>query len=188
MRPDLLTQLIDVLAALYGDAASARTMATTAGLPLAQIAFDAKASNTWAAILNEAERQGRTLALLDRARNEYPNYAPLQAARQAYDRWVADGRPNGTPPAAATPPPRRSSTIDYARGFAQLRACLQTQAPDQLAALDTLEDRLQRNQRSERIFGATAETKSEHAQVVYALNELALQVCGVSFNEMGSRD
>ncbi|QLQ05909.1 MAG: hypothetical protein HZY76_07455 [Anaerolineae bacterium] len=186
MRPDLLTQLIDVLAALYGDAASARTMATTAGLPLAQIAFDAKASNTWAAILNEAEQQGRTLALLDGAQR-VPQLRPLQAARQAYDRWVADGRPNGTPPAAPHHHPgaaRPSTTREVLPSCAP--AC--TQAPDQLAALDTLEDRFQRNQRSERIFGATPETKSEHAQVVYVLNELALQVCGVSFNEMGSRD
>jgi hypothetical protein len=191
MRSDLLAQLADVLAGLYGDAASARTIATTAGLNLAQIAFDAKATNTWTAILIEAELQGRTSALLDRARDQYPNYARLQQARQAYDDGVAASRPGHTPattPQQASPPPRRSGTIDYKLGFNRLRTCLETNAPDQLIALATLEDRFQRNQRSERVFGATPETKSEHAQVVYALNELALEVCGVSFNEMGSRE
>ncbi len=190
MRSDLLAQLADVLAELYSDPASARTMATTAGLAVTQIAFDAKAINTWTAILTEAELQGRTQTILDKARDQYPNYDRLKAARQAYDSWVAVGRP-GDPPVvtpSVAPPPRHSGTIDYRLGFTRLRACLEEKAPDQVTVLATLEDRFQRNQRSERVFGATPETKSEHAQIVYALNELALEVCGVSFNELGSRE
>ena len=187
MRSDLLTQLVDVLAALYSDAASARTMASTAGLTLGQIAFDARATNTWAAILTEAELQGRTQAILDRAQTQYPNHDRLIVARQAYADWIAAGRP-GNAVTSPPPPPRSSGRIDYKLGFNRLRTCLETNAPDRLTELATFEDRFQRNQRSERVFGATPDTKSEHAQVIFFLNELAMENCATSFNEMCGRE
>lgn len=99
---DLLTQLQKALASLYNDVASARTMATTAGLDLAQIAFDAKAINTWNSILTEAELQGCTLNLLDQAHDQYPTLVELTAARQAYLGWVSAGRPSAAAAASAT--------------------------------------------------------------------------------------
>lgn len=190
MRSDLLAQLASVLSEVYPDTASATRIARDAGLAVTQIAFDAKVINTWTAILIEADLQGRTQVLLDHARNEYSTNDRLKVARQAYDNWVAAGRPGDTPAVtpAVAPPPRRSGTIDYKLGFTRLRTCLEEKAPDQLTVLATLEDRFQRNQRNERVFGATPDTKSEHAQIVYALNELAQEVCGVSFNDMGSRE
>lgn len=187
MRPDLLTQLIDVLAALYGDAASARTMATTAGLPLAQIAFDAKASNTWAAILNEAERRAaRWLSSTGRATST-PTTPPCRRP----GRPMIAGSPTVARMVRRRPRPHHHPGAADHRLHA--RFCPAARLPARAGARSACRtghagDRFQRNQRSERIFGATPETKSEHAQVVYVLNELALQVCGVSFNEMGSRD
>ncbi len=94
IRADILSQLTNVLAHLYSDQASARTLARTAGLDLAHIAFDARAINTWTAILTEAEFEGHTQTLLDQASSEYPNWPELTAARQAYGDWVNAGRPS----------------------------------------------------------------------------------------------
>jgi len=111
IRADILTPLADVLAELYPDQASARALALSAGLKLGQIPFDAKAYNTWVFLLNEAEAQGRTQALLDRAAAQYASYEPLVTAGQAYADWVAAGRPMAEPvyaprkPLRAPPPP-----------------------------------------------------------------------------------
>lgn len=85
---DILTQLADVLAELYNDPASARTMAITAGLRVERIASDAKPLNYWVAILGEAEAYGATQILLDRAVAQYPVHAPLAALHQAYTAWL----------------------------------------------------------------------------------------------------
>ncbi len=94
IRADILSPLANVLAHLYSDQASARRLAQGAGLDLAHIAFDAKAINTWTAILTEAEFEGHTQTLLDQASGEYPNWPELTAARQAYVDWVNAGRPS----------------------------------------------------------------------------------------------
>lgn len=94
IRADILNQLIDVLAELYPDQASARTMAQNAGLNLVQISFDAKASNTWNSVLDEAEKQDRTQNLLNRAQNQYPRHKGLKLACQAYGEWVTAGWPS----------------------------------------------------------------------------------------------
>jgi hypothetical protein len=70
IRADILTQLADVLAELYYDRGSIQTMAATAGLNLALIAFYPKAIDTWVPLLQEAEVHGRTQVILDRARTE----------------------------------------------------------------------------------------------------------------------
>lgn len=92
----ILMQLAEALASLYFDSGRAGMMAALAGLDLAQITFDAKAINTWDSILTEAERQGRTQTLLDRADVEYPVHDELTAAREAYVAWVNAGRPSST--------------------------------------------------------------------------------------------
>jgi formylglycine-generating enzyme required for sulfatase activity len=113
---DLLTPLLKALASLYNDAASLRTMATTAGLDLAQIAFDAKAWNTWNSILTEAERQGHTQTLLDQAHDQYPNLAELTDARQAYLAWVNAGRPSATTPREFARKPYEPETVEVPAG------------------------------------------------------------------------
>lgn len=110
----ILSPLADVLAELYSDQASIRAIALTADLTLGQIPVDLKPSNTWVFLLNEAEAQGCTQPLLDRARQQYPEEKRLYTARQAYDDWVAAGRPVHlrpqplpTPRPSPPPPTRR---------------------------------------------------------------------------------
>ncbi len=92
----ILSPLVDVLAELYPDLASIRALAQTAGLAPGQIPLDPKANNTWVFVLNEAEAQDCTSALLERAQSQYPVEKRLHAASQAYTAWVTAGRP--TPP------------------------------------------------------------------------------------------
>ena len=89
----LLSRLSQVLARLYSDQPSARTRAVSAGLDITRIAFDPVALNTWTDVLRQAEEEGRTSLLLDQVATLYPNYLPLDTARQAYADWVAAGRP-----------------------------------------------------------------------------------------------
>lgn len=95
-RADVLTGLSAALAALYSDQASARRLAASIGLPPEYIPFDARAINTWVAIVREAEVQGRTAQLLVLVKQEYPQQQQLAAACQAYNDWEAAGRPGDT--------------------------------------------------------------------------------------------
>ena len=88
-RAAVLSQLADVFAELYVKQESAMTMAASAGLRLSRISLYAQSLATWHAILEEAETQGRTLELITRASQQYPAYAPLHEASQAYADWVA---------------------------------------------------------------------------------------------------
>ncbi len=93
IRADILTQLADVLAELYYDQGSIHTLVVTGGLKPQRIPVYPRADRTWVFVLEEAEDQGRTQAILDRARSEKPVYEPLRLACQAYAEWVAAGRP-----------------------------------------------------------------------------------------------
>jgi predicted DNA-binding protein len=74
--------------------------------------------------------------------------------------------------------------MDYKRGLAQLRTCLERRVPDKLTEFNTLEERFHKNQRAERLFGSSENTRNEHSQIIYGLNELALEHCGISFNDL----
>lgn len=69
----------NVLAELYRDRASAERLVLDAGIDPATVPWSAKMVDTWHAILEEAEHQGKTHVLLRLAVHEYPNYAPLVA-------------------------------------------------------------------------------------------------------------
>lgn len=100
---------------------------------------------------------------------------------------LVQGAPGGQPPTPPSPtPPSVSSDGDLSvqRGFEALRNCLQAAGGQRLSELATLEDRFQANQRAERLFGGSENTRNQRAQIVFALNELALATCGVSFNEL----
>lgn len=107
IRADILTQLADALAELYPDQGSIRALAVTAGLTLGQIPFDPRASTTWVFVLNEAEAQNCTQALLNRAKTQYPVHKGLAVACQAYTDWVTANHPTDYPkqtrPASVTP-------------------------------------------------------------------------------------
>lgn len=93
MPATILTQLADALSAAYQAPDLATVLATMSGLDVAKIALGPTTYTAWLAILAEAERQGRTEALLQRAWTDYPNLAPLTAAVTEYNTWAAAGRP-----------------------------------------------------------------------------------------------
>jgi hypothetical protein len=74
--------------------------------------------------------------------------------------------------------------MDYELGFRALKDCLSGKGAATLAEAATLEGRFRDNERSEGLFGPSETTRSTRAQVVYALNQLALAHCGQSFNEL----
>jgi hypothetical protein len=74
--------------------------------------------------------------------------------------------------------------MEYKRGFQVLKECLATDDAELQSELATLEERFQKNKRAERLFGSSENTRNEHAQIVFSLNELALKHCGVSFNDL----
>jgi hypothetical protein len=74
--------------------------------------------------------------------------------------------------------------MDTKRGFQALKECLVGADAKLQAELAVLEQRLQKNERAERIYGQSENTRSEWAQIILSLNELALKHCGVSFNDL----
>jgi len=74
--------------------------------------------------------------------------------------------------------------MDIQRGVTQLEVCLKNSAPNRLSEAHTLAARLEKNERAERLFGSSENTRNERSQIIFALNELALDCCSVSFNEL----
>jgi len=97
---------------------------------------------------------------------------------------VSPHRPEPT----VTPPISQSSIggkdMDYERGFHALKECLAGADAELQSELATLEERFWKNERAERIFGSSENTRNERAQIIFSLNELALKHCGVSFNNL----
>jgi hypothetical protein len=78
-----LIRLRELLARLYPTERDARRVAGDAGLNAALIAFDAKAINTWFAILEEARHQGKVEAVVAVALADYPDEEALLLAARA---------------------------------------------------------------------------------------------------------
>lgn len=91
---ELIAQARNVLADLYSDQMGARMLAYSAGLDLRQIAFTGQAYTTWQAILEEAQKQGRLLAILDEALKHYNAHPDLQRVRAA---WTEHERASAEP-------------------------------------------------------------------------------------------
>lgn len=88
--------------------------------------------------------------------------------------------------AEAQPERRRASglsQLSYEKGLHELKRRL---GPEEQGECLTLEARLRENLRRERLFGGTETLRSERAEIIFSLNELALRCCGVSFNELCS--
>ena len=69
-------------------------------------------------------------------------------------------------------------------GLTQLQMCIKRQASGRFSEFDTLDDRINKNERAERIFGSSENTRNERSQIIFALNEMALECCGISFNDL----
>jgi formylglycine-generating enzyme required for sulfatase activity len=94
----VLAALREALAQLYDDAASARRIATDAGVDVTRIELTTHAVNNWQAILSEAAKANQVVALIGVARGEYPANGALQAASVAYQRWLAEQAAVSVPP------------------------------------------------------------------------------------------
>lgn len=77
-----LTNLNYVMASLYPLAEGSYRIVAAAEIPVAQIAFRAKAIDNWFEILNEAESRGRVLQLIDAALKDHPENPLLLQARR----------------------------------------------------------------------------------------------------------
>ncbi len=77
-----------------------------------------------------------------------------------------------------------TNMMDYKLGLSQLKKCLEQNSPDTLAEFNTLAERFQKNERAEHLFGSSENTRNDHSQIIYALNNLALEYCKVSFNDL----
>ena len=97
-----LSNLRSSLAALYPDEATARRVATDAGLDERYIAFDGPAMDVWYAIVREAEKVGKVENICQIALADYGANQVLQAA---YQSWRA------LPPSAPTD--RRALELTY---------------------------------------------------------------------------
>jgi hypothetical protein len=81
-----------------------------------------------------------------------------------------------------------SSALDYEAGLHRLRDRLTEDAPALLPEFYALEARLLGNLRDERLYGSTETRRAERAQVMHALNDLAVRArLGPSFNDLCRR-
>jgi V8-like Glu-specific endopeptidase len=77
-----LTNLRDVLAGLYPTVTESRQVVVQAGLNPLRIAFDPKAVTNWFHILEEAQKHNKVQAIVQVARDEYPENEWLALALQ----------------------------------------------------------------------------------------------------------
>ena len=112
---ELIAQARKVLAELYTDPASARGVAHSAGLPLSQIAFSNQAPSHRQAILEEAQKQGRVLAVLDAALQDYKVHPELPARAG----WAGREKTSVAHPPGSQTIPRELATLRRQLGSAR---------------------------------------------------------------------
>ncbi len=98
-----LDRLVQLLAALYDTEGQARIPAKGAGLDLTRIAFNGSPQVFWDAIITEAQKQDKVLALIDRVRADFPSDTDLQQARADYLTWQQEAAAAPVAPAPAVP-------------------------------------------------------------------------------------
>lgn len=74
--------------------------------------------------------------------------------------------------------------MDYRLGLNLLREYIQQKGSALLVEYATLEERFTKNEKDERLFGISENTRNVRSQIIYALNEMALTHCGVSFTQL----
>ena len=135
--------------------------------------------------------QGKT-SLLQMVRQMVEDAPPTPAAgkynihiEHATSLAIGDGAQVIQSGGTATPPAPAKGAVamNYEQGFAALQAGFAANQK-RLTELATLAERFRENERAERLFGGSQNTRNERSQIVYALNELALTYLGVSFNDL----
>src|SRR5689334_18002236 len=79
-----LTQLRDILQVLYPTLESTYPIVDDAGIPRDNISFSTAAGQNWHAILQEAHKHGKVLALVEVVLQQYPDNDDLRNGAQAY--------------------------------------------------------------------------------------------------------
>lgn len=72
--------------------------------------------------------------------------------------------------------------MDFERGLDSLRS--QLEETNRYTEFTTLEARMLENLRDERLYGSNETNRSERTRVITGLNKLALEVLGLSFNDL----
>jgi len=80
---------------------------------------------------------------------------------------------------------------DYERGLLAFKECLlkkpASEVKEALSEFYVLESTLKENLHRTRLFGDNETRRSNRAEIIYALNQLASDYCGISFNELCER-
>jgi hypothetical protein len=100
-----------------------------------------------------------------------------------------------TPPPSGAPRPQPSPTVrqpsistsvgsgmDYEKGLDALEA--QLEQTNRYLEFTALEGRLRENLQDEHLYGTSETSRSERARIITSLNRLALEVLGLSFNDL----
>jgi hypothetical protein len=77
--------------------------------------------------------------------------------------------------------------MDYKQGLNLLKECMKQRAPNILIEFTTLEERFLKNEHDERLFGSSENTRNTRSQIIYALNEMSMAYCGISYNDLCQR-
>lgn len=149
------------------------------------------------AMLREVLRDGmvdRAVAVARgavRGRDDW--WAPVLWQRLPHGRlWApAPGQARGAAPGTPAYAPLTADMFEGRsiprRGFETLRGLLSERAPSELTNLATLEERFERVESDERLYGSSENLRHERGRIVDSLNQLAMKSCGVSFVDLSRR-
>lgn len=113
---DSCTDLRDILAEIYFEAADAKRLARDAQLNLTKIDFSGKSINFWTEIIRVAEQDGQLLKLIERVRNENARNQKLSALQLRFTNSNidhAETSPTESPDMTSSPklPPTKRLTF-----------------------------------------------------------------------------
>jgi len=130
----------------------------------------------------KVDKARELIAYLER-RDRIPELVSVCQGLRPHVPWGLEGTP-GTSPAAPPAPsasPAGPHGLDYEVGLHTLKPRLSGAALDEF---NVHEVKLLDNLRRERLFGSTETIRSERAAILYALNQLARDHLGTSFNDL----
>jgi len=167
---EYLVRLRETLAT-YFDAGELRTLCFDLGVDYDDLPGEGK-TNKARELITYLERRDRIPELVSACQGLRPHVA-----------WGLEGTPGVSTAAPPAPPasPAGPHDLDYEVGLHTLKPRLSGAALDEF---NVHEAKLLDNLRRERLFGSTETIRSERAAILYALNQLARDHLGTSFNDL----
>jgi len=167
---EYLVRLRETLAA-YFDAGELRTLCFDLGVDYDDLPGEGKG--------NKARE---LIAYLER-RDRLPELVRMCQGLRPHVAWGWEDAPAVTPAAPPAPPasPAGLHGLEYEVGLHTLKPRLSGAALDEFSVHEA---KLLDNLRRERLFGSTETIRSERAAILYALNQLARDHLGASFNDL----